>query len=129
MSTEKPNGQTETQNPVGSSEIVRRLQAVRDTAQTLNGEGYHTPMHAPTQAALDVRFLLAQFEHPPSDQSRLENAAHNFAVVMSYEAMRICLGLPTKHYLVSEVVRWMQIMASNAPNRGIGPNPQAKDKP
>ena len=34
--------------------------------------------------------------------------AMQLAVVMAYEAFRICLGLPTKHYPISEVIRWMQ---------------------
>lgn len=45
-------------------QVQRMLQAVRDAAETLNGEGYHTAMHAPTQAALDIRFLLSHFDRP-----------------------------------------------------------------
>lgn len=47
-------------------QVRRMLQAVRDVAESLNGEGYHTAMHAPTQAALDVRFLLAHFDRRPT---------------------------------------------------------------
>lgn len=35
----------------------------------------------------------------------------DLAVVMAYEAMRICLGLPTKHYHAERVLEWMRVMA------------------
>jgi hypothetical protein len=36
--------------------------------------------------------------------------AMKLAIVMGFEAMRICLGLKTRHYAPAEVIRWMQLM-------------------
>jgi hypothetical protein len=39
------------------------------------------------------------------------SAPEDLAVVMAYEAMRICLGLPTRHHPVGSVLKWMELMA------------------
>lgn len=37
--------------------------------------------------------------------------AKEFSVVMGYEAMRIALGLPTKHFRPDDVIEWMRLLA------------------
>ena len=39
------------------------LRSIRSAAETLHGEGY-SEASEPTQAALDIRFLLAHFDRP-----------------------------------------------------------------
>jgi len=34
----------------------------------------------------------------------------DMSIVMGYEAMRICLGQPTKHYYPEEVLEWMRLV-------------------
>ena len=43
----------------------------------------------------------------PSEEQEREKAKQH-AIVMAYEAMRVCLGLPTKYHTPAEVIRWMQ---------------------
>ncbi len=50
--------------------------------------------------------------------------AMQLAVVMAYEAFRICLGLPTKHYPVSEVIRWMQTVTQTHNESSSGTPPR-----
>ncbi len=40
-------------------QVYNMLRAIEDAAEKLNREGYEIPYGEPTQAALDVRFLLA----------------------------------------------------------------------
>jgi hypothetical protein len=40
-------------------QVASMLRAIEHAAETLNREGYEIPYGEPTQAALDVRFLLA----------------------------------------------------------------------
>ena len=42
---------------------------------------------------------------------REEEEAERLSIVMAYEAMRLCLGLPTKYHKPSEVVRWIGAIA------------------
>lgn len=34
--------------------------------------------------------------------------AKDFAIVMGYDAMRICMGLEPKHNTLEDIVRWMK---------------------
>jgi len=43
------------------------------------------------------------------------SAAREFAVIMAYEAFRICLGLPTRTHSPRDVMRWMQLMMPREP--------------
>lgn len=36
--------------------------------------------------------------------------AKDFAIVMAYEAFRICLGLPTRKHSPADVMRWMRLV-------------------
>lgn len=46
--------------PISPEPVLElRLRAIRGKAENLQEEGYHTPMHAPTVAARDIRFLLS----------------------------------------------------------------------
>ncbi len=46
----------------------------------------------------------------PRKLGAVETEAHDLAIVMGYEAMRICLGLPTKHHPPGAVMKWMELM-------------------
>ena len=46
------------------------------------------------------------------DDADTVNAAHDLAIVMAYEAMRICLGLPTDKHKAKDVLLWMTLMAN-----------------
>ncbi len=43
-------------------QVYNMLRAIEDAAEKLNREGYEIPYGEPTQAALDVRFLLAHIQ-------------------------------------------------------------------
>lgn len=46
----------------------------------------------------------------PTDRRRGMSGEQEFAVVMAFEAFRICIGQPTKKHSPREVMRWMNCM-------------------
>lgn len=47
-------------------------------------------------------------------------SAREMSVLMGFDAMRICMGLPPKHFTEAEVSRWMTLMRSDKAGEGHG---------
>lgn len=50
-------------------------------------------------------------EEPKETPEDAVRKAEHLSIVMAYEAMRICLGQPTKYHRHECVIRWMELMA------------------
>lgn len=85
-------------------QVQRMLQAIRDAAGTLNGEGYHTTMHAPTQAALDIRFLLAHFDQR-SDVPVISILKRHLETSVHYQQVASKIGNP-EGYAYVKIPDW-----------------------
>lgn len=55
----------------------------------------------------------------PNVMAALKDAerARDMSIVMGYEAMRICIGEPTRIHDPTEVFRWMKLMIELGPQR------------
>jgi hypothetical protein len=68
-------------------QVQSMLLAIRSAAETLHGEGYHHPNAVPTQAAYDIRFLLAHFDRPQLDPNGCAALVGNWIQAGTYRSV------------------------------------------
>jgi hypothetical protein len=66
-------------------------------------------------------------EEPPETPEELARKAEHLSIVMAYEAMRICLGHPTKYHRPEAVLRWMELMAKGETHCRVGPDGKPRE--
>lgn len=82
--------------------------------------GYDLDYGGRTQATVLLSGAIVQAPIPDQTPADVAREAEHLSIVMAYEAMRICLGQPTKYHTPDAVLRWMKLMAEGQCHNDIG---------
>lgn len=68
-----------------------------------------------------IDFAAGDLVAAQKDADKESREAHEMSVLMGFDAMRLCMNLPTKNYTHEEVIRWMNCVRKERELQRLAP--------